>query len=71
MWHLDCFIKGQLQFAVNSYTYETVESALLAAKDVLSRKITGICAVDIYSENGLKKRRFHNADELKFWLLYL
>lgn len=72
MWHIDCFIESELRFAVNSYSYESAEPAFLAAKDVLARnKITGIYAVDIYSEGGLKKRRFYNADELKFWLLYL
>lgn len=70
MWYLDCFIKSDLNFAVNSYKYDTAEGAILAGKGVLERQnITGIYAVDIYSEDGTK-RRFYNPKNLNYLLIY-
>lgn len=72
MWNLDCFVESDLVFAVNSYSYKIVEDAFLAAKDILTRnKITGIYAVDIYSDDVRKKHRFYSADELKLFFTFL
>jgi hypothetical protein len=71
MWYLDCFVEDELDFPVNSYKYEILEKAILAARDVLSRKITGIYAVDIYCDDAIKRRRFFNAAELKLFFTFL
>jgi len=71
MWYLDCFIKNELKFAVNSYKYDTIEKAILSGKGVLDRQnITGIYAIDIYSEVSIK-RRYYNSQYLNHLLIYI
>jgi hypothetical protein len=64
-WHLECFVKDDIFFPVNSYAAKNIVSILNIIKTIKNNPISGIEAVKIYHSTNTSFREFlfYNLDE--------
>lgn len=77
-YRLDCFTSYDDIFAVNSYTYISLELAIKVAKEVFSNKMTGITKIRLFQVEGdrvIRQINLCSAEDIQkklgLWLPFL
>lgn len=84
MWYVNCFIESELQFAVNCYKTNSLDTVLELVRNTIGRRASGIDEVEIVyvslrdGEPGYfkvhKSIRFRDVkvaeEKLKLWLTF-
>lgn len=70
---MDCYIKSDLDFPVNSYMYDDVGNLYKSAYRLFTRTVSGIAVIKIHHTDG-KEYTFSSLQELdnkmKVWLTF-